>query len=151
MHRVDALRNYDIGELDVLWDVASLCLEQCHQFVIWAYVLHSFRGMVFDPTYQHHLKSVYDVVIEILQLLCSKGYCYFLDYMAILHYLHGNREHVFPPVIKTKIEDFTEEDCTVLTGLSKSQLVRLYHQLRIPETLVYERRYRFKGEECFLP
>ena len=136
MHQVDALRNYNMREMDVLWDVASLCLEQCHQFMIWAHVLHSFRVMVSDPTYQHHLKSVYAIVIEILQLLCSEGYCYFLDYMAILYYPHGNRDF-FPPIIKTKIEDLTEDDCIVLTGLSKSQLFRLYHQLHIPETFIH--------------
>ena len=71
LHRVDALRNYDIRESGLLWEVASLCLEQCNQFLVWDHVVKHFTNVVPDVSFQLHLKSVFDVIIEILQLLYS--------------------------------------------------------------------------------
>ena len=66
LHRVDALRNYDIRETGLLWEVASLCLEQCSQFIIWAHVVKHFMNVVTDASFQLHLKSVFDLIINIL-------------------------------------------------------------------------------------
>ena len=127
-----------------------MCLEQCNQFLIWAHVVKHFMTVATDNSFRCHLKRVYDIIIEILQLLCSEGYCYFLDYCTILFYPPGNRVVRFPPIVKTKISDLSEEESYVMTGLSTGQLTRLSLQLRIPGYFLYEGRRRFKGEECLL-
>ena len=32
LHRVDALCVHDIREMNILWEVAEMCLEHCNQF-----------------------------------------------------------------------------------------------------------------------
>jgi len=150
LHRIDALRVHDIREMNILWEVASICLEQCYQFVIWAYVVKSVIDTTADGIYQQHLKGVFDVIIDILQLLCSEGYCYYLDFLKISYYPETNRPNEFPPHFNSKIEELLDVDAREMTGLSKDQLRRLYRQLRIPDQIRYERRYTFSGEECFL-
>ena len=83
LHRVDALRVHDIREMNILWEVAEICLEHCNQFVLWSYVIQNVILNAYDTIYQQHLKKVLDLIMGILQLLCSEGYCYYLDYMRI--------------------------------------------------------------------
>ena len=150
LHRIDALRVHDMREMDLLWEVARMCLEQCNIFVLWAYVVKTVIHSSMDNIFKTRLKRVLDLIIEILQLLCSEGYCYYLDFMKIAYYPETNRPNNFPDKFNQCINDLTEIDARDMTGLSKQQLHRLHRQLRIPEDLRYERRYVFKGEECFL-
>ena len=39
LYRVDALRNHDIREMELLWEVALLCLEYCNIYVALANVI----------------------------------------------------------------------------------------------------------------
>ena len=96
------------------------------------------------------MTGVFDVIIDILQLLCSEGYCYYLDFLRIAYYPETNCPNEFPEHFKSSIEDLSDVDARGMTGLSKEQLRRLYRQLRIPEQIRYERRDIFGGEECFL-
>ena len=125
-------------------------LEQCELFVVWASVIKHVIMNATDTMCLPHLDRVYAVLIEILQLLCSEGYCYYLDFVSIAYYIPTNRSNVFPPIIKTRIEDFTEEDALVVTGFSISQLKRLLIHFRIPEEFCYRRKYVFTDEESFL-
>ena len=96
LHQIDALRVHDIREMNLLWEIASICLEQCNQFVLWVYVVKHVIDTSFDTVYQQHLKGVLDVIIDILQLLCSEGYYYYLDYMKIAFYSDTNCPNNFP-------------------------------------------------------
>ena len=100
--------------------------------------------------YQQHLRGVFNVIIDILQLLCLEGYCYYLDFLRILYYPESNCPNHFPEHFNSSIEDLSDVDARDMTGLSKTQLRRLYRQLRITEEIRYERRYIFGGDECFL-
>ena len=57
LHRVDALRVHDIREMNVIWEVAEMCLEHCNQFVLWAYVIQNVILDATDTIYQTHLKK----------------------------------------------------------------------------------------------
>ena len=52
LHRIDALRVHDIREMNILWEVVSICLKHCNQFVIWAYVVKSVIDTSADGIYQ---------------------------------------------------------------------------------------------------
>ena len=88
--------------------------------------------------------------MEILQLLCSEGYCYYLDFVNIAYFPAGNRLNVYPPIKNSSVEELSPEDSYIMTGLSSIQLARLCAHLRLPEFFCYERRHRFTGEECLL-
>lgn len=153
LHRVDALRVHDIREMNVIWEVAEMCLEHCNQFVLWAYVIQNVILDATDIIYQTHLKTVLDLIIGVLQMLCSEGYCYFLDYMRIAYFPNTNRPTQFPAHFNSNIDDLSDiGDVTArdMTGLSLGQLRRLYIHLRIPDVMRYQRRHTFTGEECFL-
>ena len=88
--------------------------------------------------------------MEMLQLLCSEGYCYYLDFMTIAYFPMGNRLNVYPLIKNSKIDELSAEDSYTLTGLSTIQLTRLCAHLRLPECFRYGQRHRFTGEECLL-
>ena len=94
-----------------------------------------------------------DLIIGILQMLCSEEYCYYLDYIQIVYFPTTNRLTQFPTHFNSKIDDLSDiGDVTArdMTGLSVAQLRKLYVHLRIPDVLRYQRRYTFTGKECFL-
>ena len=139
--------------MNVIWEVAEMCLEHCNQFVLWAYVIQNVILDATDIIYQTHLKTVLDLIIGVLQMLCSEGYCYFLDYMRIAYFPNTNRPTQFPAHFNSNIDDLSDiGDVTArdMTGLSLGQLRRLYIHLRIPDVMRYQRRHTFTGEECFL-
>ena len=150
LHRIDALRVHDIREMNILLELADIILEHCNQFVLWAHLIQHFIKNATNDLLIEHLKGVFDIIIDILQLLCSEGYCYYLDYMKIAFYPSTNRPNRFTEHFNTNINDLTDVIAREMTGLSLEQLRRLYVQLRIPDILHYQRRYTFGGEECFL-
>ena len=66
LYHIDALRNHDIREMNLLWEISSLFLEQCQQFVVWASVIKHIIVNATDSIYLRHLERVYSVIIEIL-------------------------------------------------------------------------------------
>ena len=139
-----------IREMNILLELADIMLEHCNQFVLWAHIIQNFIQYATNNMLAQHLKGVFDIIIDILQLLCSEGYCYYLDYMKIAFYPSTNRPNRFTEHFNTNINDLTDVIAREMTGLSLEQLRRLYVQLRIPDILHYQRRYTFGGEECFL-
>ena len=86
-------------------------------------------------------------------MLCSEGYCYFLDYMQIAYFPSTNRPTQFPAHFNLKIDDLSDFDDVIardMTGLSVAQLRKMYVRLCIPGILSYQQRHRFTGEEYFL-
>ena len=90
------------------------------------------------------------LLIELLQLIMSEGYCYFLDFLHIAYYPASNQHHQFPPIRYTLIDVLTDHNARELTGLSSNQLKRLSRQLCLPRHFRWRVRYRFTGEECLL-
>lgn len=95
--------------MNILWKMSSLCLEHCNQFVVWAYVVKSVIDTLSDIIYQQHLKGDFDVIIIMMQLLGSGGYCYFFDYLRIAYYLEMNRHNRFPPHFISFIDNFVDD------------------------------------------
>ena len=60
------------------------------------------------------------------------------------------RGHRFPEITRNTIVLLGNSEAKELTGLSTSQLQRLFNHLRIPDHLTSEGRYSFTGEESFL-
>ena len=96
------------------------------------------------------ISILFQMIIDILELLLSEGYCYYMDVLAISYYNPKNRKHVFPPIINSKIDDLSEGDARDMTGLSVAQLRNLYDHFRIEDEFVYRRRYFFTGKEYLL-
>ena len=90
------------------------------------------------------------MLIKLLQLFHSEGYCFYLDYLHIFYYPETNIHHVYPPEIKRNIEDLSEQEARNMTGLSKFQLRKLYVHLFIPDIIYYRCKHTFMGEECLL-
>ena len=108
--------------MNLLWKISSLFLEQCQQFVVWASVIKHLMVNASESMYLRHLERVFQVIINIIQLLCSEGYCYYLDFVSIAYYNPTNHRHVFPPIIKTNIDDLSECNALDITGLPGSQI-----------------------------
>ena len=150
LYRVDSLRNHDIREMSALWEVASLCLEYSNQFVLWAHIIKTIISNTIDPFRSEQLTKIFNIIIEILQLISSEGYCFYLDFLHIAYYPHTNRQHQHPPVVNQSIDELSDGDARDLTGLSTAQLKRLAKQLRLPTIFCWHRRHQFLGEECLL-
>ena len=80
----------------------------------------------------------------------SEGYCYFLDYMKIAYFPSTNHLTVFPEKRNSSINNLSDNEACLMTGLSVHQLRKLFEHLRIPAQMSYQDRYLFTGEECFL-
>ena len=77
-------------------------------------VSHSSSGIV----YEKHLKRVLDIIIDMLQLLCSEGYCYFLVYLTIAYYPDTNLQTSFPPHFNSDIGSLVgNADARAMAGL----------------------------------
>ena len=137
--------------MEVLWDFSSQLLEQCQLFNIWAMCIKVILDNTTIESNYNRLKVVFDLILDILQLMCSEGYCYFLDYMRIAYYPEANRYYSFTPQRNRKINDLSDREARDMTGLSLAQLRKMFLHFRIPEHFIYEpRRLRFTGEESFL-
>ena len=53
--RTDAFGDHDLREMNMLWEVSSLFLEQYQQFVIWKSVIKSLMGNDVESLYHDHL------------------------------------------------------------------------------------------------
>ena len=136
--------------MNTLWEVLSLFLELCQQFVVLVYSIKNLMDNTSESIYQYHLKRVFEVIVDILQLLYSEGYCYYIDFLSILYYNSANHQHALPLIIKTKVANLTEQDARDMTGLSVLQLHRLHRYLRITDDFLYRRQHVFIGKECVL-
>lgn len=117
--------------------------------MVWAYIFKVIDTSA-DIIYQQHLKGVFDVTVDILQLLCSEVYCYYyLDFMIIAYYLETNCLNQFPKNCNVGIYNLTGIGTCEMTRLFKGQMNRLYCQLCIPEELRYRLRCTFTGEIVF--
>ena len=87
-----------------------------------------------------------------IEMFWSEGYCYFLDFLTIAYYPVTNqivrqiRGHRFPDITRNKIKLLENSEARGLTGLSTSQLQRLFNHLCIPDCLTSQGRYSFTGE-----
>ena len=86
LYRVDALRNHDIREMNILWEVASLFLQYSNLFLSWAVSIKVIIDSSADMVFVRNMRTMYDLIMQILQILDSEGYCYFLDFLKILIY-----------------------------------------------------------------
>ena len=141
LYRVDALRNHNIREMSVLWEVSVLCLEYCKINLAYVHDLFYIISGNIDEDYRDTLEKMSTLLIELLQLIMSEGYCYFLDFLHIAYYPASNRHHQFPPIKYTLIDELTDHNARELTGLSINQLKRLSIQLRLPSHFRWRVRY----------
>lgn len=143
-HRVNALRNFDRREMDILWECAELFLDLSRQFVTWAATIW---GTARDTA---NVRKVYNTVVNIASLVWCEGYCYFLDYLVFYYpstNRHGNTNW-FDPVRNVSIDELSESDAKTITGHSRANLRKLYIHWRVPQSFVL--KYRFSGEQAML-
>ena len=131
--------------MNILWEVSSLYLEQCQQFIIWAYII----SHMLDNT-ALSLQRDFQIIVNILQILYSEGYCYYIDFILIVYYPITNCQYIFLLIIQKSIVELTDQDVRDMAGLSVSQLQRLHGNLRIPNEFIHRLRYTFIGEESLL-
>lgn len=81
LYRIDALRNHDIREMNLLWEILSLFLEQCEQFVVWTFMIKHLMINASDSIYFVTLK-------EYIQLLLKFSSCYALKDIIIIWILY---------------------------------------------------------------
>lgn len=100
------------------------------------------------------LRKTVDIIIAMVRLLWSEGYCYFLDFWEIAYYpatnrLTGRGNGVrFPHVTFRRIADLSQNEAREMTRFSLTQLQDLLLHLRISETLTMSSRYTFGGEQA---
>lgn len=156
LYRVDALRNYDIREMSVLWKLTELYRDYATQFLIWAYAIRSILLSTVDESTKERLEKTFKMIIQMTEIFWSEGYCYLLDFVSIAYYPVTNRftnAHNgprFPEESRQTIDTLGNSEAKSLTGLSVNQLKRMFRQFRIPQYVRYRERYRFLGEEAFL-
>ena len=77
LYRVDALRPHDIREMLVLWELTQTFRYYATLFIAWAYSIRSVISHTSDHIYAERLESVVKLIIKIIELFWSEGYCYF--------------------------------------------------------------------------
>ena len=138
LYRIDALRNHDIREMQMIWDLTELCEGYATQFIMWSYAIKAFIQNAVDVVIVNKLQSLLTLMIKLIEILWSEGYCYLLDFVSISYYPVTNRftRNDQGPRFREKkrmtISEIGVNEAYDMTGLSVTQLHRLYHQLRIP-------------------
>ena len=108
--------------MNVLWEVSELCLEYLHQLVLWGHVVNQMLLCPIQNGSVQLLRTTFNFIIELIQLVHSEGYCYFLDYVHIAFYPSSNRDHQFLDIKNRNIDDLEDNDARDITGLSIAQL-----------------------------
>ena len=156
LYRMDSLRNHDVREMSLLWEITELFQDYATSFLVWAHSLKSIINITSDLAFTAHLEKLFDLVRTMSELFLSEGYCCFLDFMQIAYYPSGNRitsannGDRFSDHFNCTIRSININHSKDMTGLSINQLLELYKHLRFPETMSYPARYKFSGEEVFL-
>ena len=147
LYRVDALHPHDIRDMSVLWELTELFQYYATQFIAWAYSIRSVISHSSDHIYAERLENVVKLIIKMLELFWSKGYCYILDYLQVAYYPIMNqitrraRGLQFPNLTRQTIDCLGNSEARELTGLSSAQLSSLCIHLRMPNTLSYQDRH----------
>ena len=156
LYRVDALRNHDMREMRMLWDVCSLCERYATQFIAWAYSIKAIINISIDSNIISKFDRILSIITKLIEMFWSEGYCYFLDFLRIAYYpvtnrfTRSNNGPRFPIISRTRISMLGHSEAMQLTGFSFHQLQLLFKHLRIPEILRERDRYKFRGEEAFM-
>ena len=134
LYRVDALRNYDIREMSVLWKLTELYRDYATQFLIWAYAIRLILLSTVDESTKERLEKTFKMIIQMTEIFWSEGYCYLLDFVSIAYYPVTNRftsAHNgprFPEESRQTIDTLGNSEAKSLTGLSVNQLKRMFRQ-----------------------
>ena len=91
--------------MNILWEVSELCLEYLQQLVLWGHVVNQMLLSPIQNGSLQVLRKTFNFIIELIQLVHSEGYCYFLDYVRIAYYPSSNRDHHFPDIRNSNIDD----------------------------------------------
>ena len=156
LYRVDALRIHDTREMQMSWDVCSLCERYATQFIAWVYSIKAIINMSIDSIIISKFERILSNITKLIEMFWSEGYCYFLDFLRIAYYpvtnrfTRANNGPRFPSILRTRISMLGHNEAIPLTGFSFNQLELLFKHLRIPETLSEPLCYKFGVEEAFI-
>ena len=75
LHWVDALRNHYIREMTMSWELSVLCLDYFNVHVALAAVMKTIMSTNITQEYNDTLDKTFSLLIELIQLMMSKGYC----------------------------------------------------------------------------
>ena len=109
LYRVDALRGYDVREMNVLWELSELCQNYATQLLVLMQVMKHclvWKAQHFKIRHQEHIELMLLPITKMVELFWCEGYCYFLDYLDIAYYpivnhLSSSTDNVgsrFPPI-----------------------------------------------------
>ena len=113
-------------EIQVVWDVCSLCDRYTAQFIAWAYSIKAFIGLLTNSIVIGKFKTVLRIITKTIEMFWSEGYCYFLDFLRIAYYPVTNRftrennELRFSNISSTKMFMLGHNEALQLTGFSMS-------------------------------
>ena len=80
LYRMDSLRNHDVREMSLLWEIAELFQDYATSFLIWAHSIKIIMTITSDIAFSTHLQKLYDLVRTMSELFLSEGYCCFLGF-----------------------------------------------------------------------
>ena len=91
LYRIDALRNHNMRGMQVIWELTEIRERYTTQFIIWAYAIKVFLQNAINVVIINKLESLLTLMIKLINILWSEGYCYFLDFLQIAYYPVTNR------------------------------------------------------------
>ena len=77
--------------MQVIWELTKIRERYTTQFIIWAYAIKVFLQNTIDVAIVSKLESLLTLMIKLIEILWSEGYCYFLDFLRIAYYPVTNR------------------------------------------------------------
>ena len=91
LYRIDALRNHDIREMNLIWELADLCQFYAQAFLLWTQAIKNLIQTTTQAMLVTSFQKLYDITFIMTEMFLSEGYCFFLDYMEIAYYPASNR------------------------------------------------------------
>ena len=77
--------------MQVIWELTKIRERYTTQFIIWAYAIKVFLQNAINVVIINKLESLLTLMIKLINILWSEGYCYFLDFLQIAYYPVTNR------------------------------------------------------------
>ena len=69
LNQVDALHNYNMREMSIMWDVASRFLLYTKKLFVWAYSILTLMVNTTDAVFGRHCKRIFDIIMQMTQLM----------------------------------------------------------------------------------
>ena len=68
LYRVDSLRNHDMHEMQMYWELTTICEGYATQFILWAYSIKAFIQMSMDSVIISKLEIVLTIITKMIEM-----------------------------------------------------------------------------------